>query len=61
MEVRGHIELRTAFTDGAASRTANIRYFVRSFSLQHSFGQTCFEQDYSSGLVKTYEDEVAFP
>ena len=28
MEVRGNIELRTTFTDGAASRTANIRYLV---------------------------------
>jgi len=28
MEVRGHIELRTTFTDGATSRTTNIRYLV---------------------------------
>jgi len=28
MEVRGHIELRTTFTDGTTSRTANIRYLV---------------------------------
>ena len=28
MEVRGHIELRTTFTDGVASRTENIRYLV---------------------------------
>ena len=28
MEVRGHLELRTTFTDGAASRTENIRYLV---------------------------------
>ena len=28
MEVRGHIELGTTFTDGATSRTANIRYLV---------------------------------
>ena len=28
MEVWGHIELRTTFTNGAASRTANIRYLV---------------------------------
>ena len=28
MEVRGHIELRTTFTDGTASRTVNIRYLV---------------------------------
>ena len=28
MEVQGHTELRTIFTDGAASRTANIRYLV---------------------------------
>ena len=28
MEVREHIELRTTFTDSAASRTANIRYLV---------------------------------
>ena len=28
MEVRGHIELRTTFTDGTTSRTTNIRYFV---------------------------------
>ncbi|XP_068476506.1 uncharacterized protein [Phaseolus vulgaris] len=27
-EVRGHIKLRTTFTDGATSRTANIRYLV---------------------------------
>ena len=26
--MRGHIELRMTFTDSAASRTANIRYFV---------------------------------
>jgi len=28
VEVRGHIELRTTFTDGVASYTANISYFV---------------------------------
>ena len=28
MEVRGHIELRTTFTNGIASRTVNIRYLV---------------------------------
>jgi len=28
VEVRGHLELRTTFTDGAASRTENIRYLV---------------------------------
>ena len=28
VEVRGHIELRTTFTDGTASRTVNIRYLV---------------------------------
>ena len=28
VEVRGHIELRTTFTDGTTSRTANIRYLV---------------------------------
>ena len=28
MEVRGHLELRTTFTDGVASRTENIRYLV---------------------------------
>jgi len=28
VEVRGHIELRTTFTDGTASRTANISYLV---------------------------------
>ena len=28
MEVRGHLELRTTFTDGTASRTENIRYLV---------------------------------
>jgi len=28
MEVRGHIELRKTFTDGAASRIAKIRYLV---------------------------------
>jgi len=28
VEVWGHIELRTTFTDGVASRTANIRYLV---------------------------------
>jgi len=28
VEVRGHIELRTTFTDGTTSRTTNIRYFV---------------------------------
>jgi len=26
--VRGHVELRTTFTDGTTSRTANIRYLV---------------------------------
>ena len=30
MEVRGHIELRTTFTDGTTSRTTNIRYLVNS-------------------------------
>ena len=28
MEVRGHLELRTSFTDGVTSRTENIRYLV---------------------------------
>jgi len=28
VEVWGHIELRTTFTDGIASRTENIRYIV---------------------------------
>ena len=28
MEVRGHIELWTTFTDDGISRTANIRYLV---------------------------------
>ncbi|XP_068462524.1 uncharacterized protein [Phaseolus vulgaris] len=28
VEVRGHLELRTTFTDGVASRTENIRYLV---------------------------------
>jgi len=28
LEVRGHLELRTTFTDGIASRTENIRYVV---------------------------------
>jgi len=28
VEVRGHIELRTNFTDGVTSRTDNIRYLV---------------------------------
>ncbi|XP_068501815.1 uncharacterized protein [Phaseolus vulgaris] len=28
VEVRGYLELRTTFTDGAASRTENIRYLV---------------------------------
>jgi len=28
VEVRGHVELRTTFTDGTTSRTTNIRYLV---------------------------------
>ena len=28
VEVRGHIKLRTTFTDGTTSRTANVRYLV---------------------------------
>jgi len=28
VEVRGHLELRTTFTDGITSRTENIRYIV---------------------------------
>ena len=28
MEVHGYLELRTTFTDGAASRTENIKYLV---------------------------------
>ena len=28
MELWGHLELRTTFTDGTASRTENIRYLV---------------------------------
>jgi len=28
VEVRGHLELRTTFTNGVASRTENIRYLV---------------------------------
>ena len=31
VEVRGHIELRITFTDGASSRTASIRYLVVNF------------------------------
>ena len=28
MEVRGHVELRTTFTDRSSSRTVNIKYLV---------------------------------
>ena len=28
MEVRGHVELRTTFSDGTSSHTINIRYLV---------------------------------
>ena len=28
VEVRGHLELRTTFKNGAASRTENIRYLI---------------------------------
>ena len=28
VEVRGHVELRTTFTDGTSSRTVNIKYLV---------------------------------
>jgi len=28
VEVRGHVELRTTFSDGTSSRTINIRYLV---------------------------------
>ena len=38
VEVRGHIKLRTTFTDGTASRTFNIRYLVvNAASLTTSF------------------------
>jgi len=32
VEVRGHLELRTTFTDGTASRTESIRYLVSNAS-----------------------------
>ena len=32
----GHIELRTTLTDGTASRTANIRYFVVNAPLAYN-------------------------
>jgi len=36
VEVRGHIELRTTFTDDTTSRTANIRYLVVNAPLTHN-------------------------
>ena len=45
VEVRGHIELRTTFTDGASSRTTNIS----------------FKQVGSSSLHEAHEDEIVFP
>jgi len=35
VEVRGHIELRTTFTDGTASRTVNIWYLVANAPLAY--------------------------
>ena len=60
VEVRGHVELRTTFTDDTASRTINISC-QRPFNLQHPFRKTCPKQDRSSGLNEVYEDEAAFP
>jgi len=36
VEVHGHLELRTTFTDGVASRTKNIRYLVVNASSAYS-------------------------
>jgi len=36
VEVRGHIELRTTFTDGTTSRTTNIRYLVVNAPLAYN-------------------------
>ena len=36
MEVRGHTELRTTFTDGVTSRTANIGYLVVNAPLAYN-------------------------
>ena len=36
VEVRGHIELKTIFTDGATSRTTNIRYLVVNSPLAYN-------------------------
>ena len=60
IEVCGHIELRTTFMDGVASRTENIRYLVVNapLSLQHTVGQTCPEQAESDSIDKAHEDEA---
>ena len=37
MEVRGHVELRTTFSDGASSRTIKIRYLVVNVVSAYNF------------------------
>jgi len=63
VEVRGHVELWIAFTDGTASHTANIRYLVVNAPSTYNIllGRPAFKQCQSSGLFEAYEDEVAFP
>ena len=62
VEVRGHIELRTTFTDGITSRTENIRYLSCwcSLSLQHTVGQTYLEHVGSDSIDEAHEDETVF-
>ncbi|XP_068461718.1 uncharacterized protein [Phaseolus vulgaris] len=36
VEVRGHVELRTTFSDGTSSRTINIRYLVVNAALAYN-------------------------
>ena len=36
VEVRGHVELRTTFTNGTTSRTANIKYLIVNAPLAYN-------------------------
>jgi len=60
IEVHGHIELSTTFTDGVASRIENIRYLVVNAPSAYNilFGQTCPEQAESGSIDKAHEDET---
>jgi len=59
VEVRGHLELRTTFTDGVASRTENIRYLVVNAPSTYNIllGRPTLNR--LRAITSTHEDEVA--